>query len=930
MPRASSNFSVAAKILFDSAQKVGAVGHISKSGSTYSRQAQKIYANSKSSNGSLNSVSLKVSKFLESRKREPLGKEKVVNLKVPSFSTLFGSDKDVVKCDAVGKTTFPSLRKNEESKINLDVSFKEKRTGDTKVVQSNKPEVKALKETKESSVEEERAIPSLVNTQVTPASSSTLILPTPIFTRSLSQDPASETSSVKVSPKTMLILEDQPLFLSSAPRSQPSISNLLVSSSNEGVSPSYEEKKVASKSSGGTFVHNLASFPVASKHENADEASSLTVDVWEQQRKKELERIEKNRLAEEKRKIIIRRDEEHRILGREWVAKRSRVINVVENPTFRLLYQINKLNSTDGILRLEEAVSDGIKEHTIASIVAIISNKMLSEPFEMRLDGKKRIVEILKKKKELSALLRKTQLRFSSKKDCVDAYRSLSKAEQDSLDVKLKRKVIRRLVLEGFWEDALSILSSDKLVSSKKYSLEICFLQSLLFVPPEVQTKVIESAGEMFHLTEKTGKEKRLLLIHLEKNSVKKSLLRQALDSLDADEEIYSALIAASNETDASELLQSMKKKGLNPDDFCVKRALLRKLVLKQEYSALFEEIDKQKEVFGLRPFHLSVAMKVVNKDPSVLGKIVELLREFHPEQAFWALKKVLPKLYDRQMFSDIVSICDYFHAFVPLDKLLPRGVAFFNEALLKVGREPLSKMSIADIEYVKEEKKEGEKQKLNDAVEAVDITITTELLLEYARNRNWEKAFETVRGLPVPSSESQIAAYPLLFNCALSASVDQVEVVQKIYELMTTRGIHPNTTTVNTILSSFSRASLVNEAVAFLKEIPLELRDSNSYLIFFSLLAKKNMHSEIVEVFDEARKGGFKFPSSLFAVVLSVTVNHSWETSLRIFQDLIKIHGKGVNETIKAQIFTCLNKNGRANEVRKLVKQLDSKKRKR
>lgn len=930
MPRASSNFSLAAKILFDSAQKVGAVGHLSKSGSTYSRQAQKIYANSKSSNGSLNSVSLKVSKFLESRKSEPLGREKKVNLKLPSFSTLLDSDREVVKCDAVGKRSFPSLRKNEESRMNLDVSFVVRRTVDTNQVQTNEPEEVGLMETKKSSEEDVRVVPRLVNTQVTPASSSTLILPTPISTRSLSQDSVSEISSAKVSSKATLILEDQPLFLSSAPRSQSTISNLLVSSPNEVASPLYEEKKIAPKSSGGSFVHNSAIFPGAPKHESKDEASSLTVDVWELQRKKELERIEKSRLAEEKKKRIIRRDEEHRILGREWVAKRSRVINVVKNPAFRLLSQINRLNSTDGILRLEEAVRDGINELTIASIVAIISHKMLSEPIEKRLDGKSRIVDVLKKKKELSALLRKTQLRFSSKKDCVDVYRSLSKAEQESLDVKLKRKVVRRLVLEGFWEDALTILSSDKLISSKKYGLEICFLQSLLLVEPEVQTKVIESAGEMFRLTEETGKEKRLLLIRLKKYSVKKSLLRQAIDSLDADEEIYSALMAASNETEVSELLQSMKKKGLDSEDLCVKRALLRKMVFQQNYPGLFEEIDKQKEVFGLLPFHLSVAMRAASKDPSVLGKVVELLRESHPEHALWALKKVLPKLYDRQMFSDIVCICDYFHACVPLDKLLPRGVAFYNEALVKVGREPLSKVSIVDIEYVKEERKDGEKKKMSVSVEAVDITFTTELLLEYARSRNWEKALETVRGLPVPVSESQVAAYPLLFNCALSASVDQVEIVQKIYDLMTEKGIHPNATTVNTILSSFSRSSLVKEAVAFLKKIPLELRDCNSYLIFFSLLAKRNMHSEIVEVFDEARKGGFKFPSSHFAVVLSVTVNHSWETSLRIFQDLIKIHGKGINETIKAQVFTCLNKNGRANEVRKLVKQLDSKKKKR
>lgn len=929
MPRGASNFSIAAKILFDSAQKVGAVGHLTRSGSGYSRQAQKIYANSRSKNSSLSSVSLKVSKFLDSRRTDPVSSSKIVGLEIPSFSkTLAIERKDEMNRSKV-KFEFPSLLQKdvESGDLNLSIDLKKpvgpqrshESSIERKQIDSPEGPVDKLSEVGE----------TIGDTKASTSFSSAVKLPTFFSSEQLPESSPAHGTSGKTHTKTKLILEDQPLFTASSTSAQNAVGvPILVSSPPDISSLIPEINTSASKPTTGSFVHDAKSREEEPKKESSKEKMSLTVDAWEHQRKKELERLEKIRAAEEKRRKLILLEEEHRILGREWVAKRSRVVNILENPLSRRLTELNKLNALDGIEKLKEVVDAGRSEVIIAAAVAIILNKFLKEKLATRVEGRRRLLEILEGKLGDTPFVQKIKLGMSSKKECLNIYRSLSKREQESLDLKLKRKVVRRLVSEGLWEDALSLLA-DKHSSSKKYSLELCFLQSLLYVDPAVKSKALETASEMFHTSEKDGKEKRLLLTLLEKHSVKKSLLRHAVDAVDADEEAYGALISASSDSETTELLQSMRKKGLNPDDICIKRALLRKMTFKGEPAVVFEEIEKQKKLIGLRPFHLAAAIKTLKKNPSSLGKVLELVQEIDPEQGFWGLKKILPKLYDLERFDDIVAVCDHFHEYAPLDKVLPHGVAFYNVALVKVGREPISELLVEDINYSKEVQKDGEKKSVHPK-EAVDITLTTELMLDYARNKNWKKALEAVESLPSHLTQNNTASLLLLFNCALSASVEEINVLQKIYDLMKERGIQPNTTTVNTILSSFARASLANEVREFLQEIPLGIRDNSSYLIYFTLLAKKNMYTEIVNAFDEGRKGGFKYPSSHFAVVLSVTVNHSWETTLRIFQDLVKLHGKGVNETIKAQVLSCLNKNGRVVEVKKLMKQLESKKKKR
>lgn len=931
MPRVSSNFSVAAKILFDSAQKVGAVGHLSKSGSTYSRKAQKIFASSKFRNGSLNSVSLKVSKFLETQRIDPATPERIVGLEIPSFSLAAKGNNKEENVKSKSGVLFPKSLNKEKKNVLIHFSVDMKKNLGSDLVK----ETEILRKTGNYSDRSLESIAkeseSVVDAELHSATSSGLKLPTRISEQLPVVESTPEKSSIKIVSRTKLILEDQPLFVSSNNATLNSVGGpILVSSLPEVAASITEAKRPSDSLSTGSFVDDAKSFILESKKEDSNEVSSLTVDAWEQQRTKELERLEKIRLAEEKRRELVQQEEKHRILGNEWVAKRSRVMSIIHNPMTRALTEITKLKASESIKKLNDIVKAGRSEAIISTAVAIIWNKLAKESVLDRIEGKRKILEIIEKEKSLMHLVQKVRLKFSSKKEFLSIYRSLSKTEQECLDYNLKKKVVRRLTIEGFWEDALSLLSSDKQSSSRKYGLEVSFLRSLLYTNPAIRAKVLESGSEMFHGSEASGKEKRLLLILLEKNPVRKSLLKQAIDSADVDEETYSALICASNESETRELLDSMERKGLNSEDLCVKRALLRKLTMKEEPSAVLNEIEKQKKNFSLRPFHLAAAIKAVKKDPSSLDRVVELIREMHPEQSLWPLKKVLPKLYELNMFDNIVALCDHFHKYAPLDKVLPQGVAFYNSALLQVGREPVSQLSVQDIDYVSETKKGGEKGKLVDAEEAVDITLTTELMLDYAKSKNWQKALEAVESLPLVLSESKTASLVLLFNCALSASVDQVEVVQKIYALMKKRSVEPNTTTVNTILSSFSRASLVIEIADFLKEIPLGIRDNNSYLIYFTLLAKKNMYSEIVVAFDEGRKAGIKYPISSFAIVLSVTVNHSWESTLRIFQDLIKAHGKDVNETIKAQVLSCLNKNGRTSEVRKLMKQLDTKKKKR
>lgn len=910
MPRNSSNFATAAKILFDSAQKVGAVGKVGRNASKKFQRINKVN-DKRSLKGSLYSVSVKVTKYLEAR-----GISKDEALKLPEFV-----EKE--------KAQLPSTLHSPQHRISSEPQ---------KVIQLKSHHSDLHLTIPSFSDAENLIIPRIIKHTTSPSGpcerSETFQNisdePKKLVPESIAK--AFEKKSIKGPTEhplleTELITEDKPIFEYQELKQQLSQSQLKVSS--RGL-PSIDSRGAERSSS--TTVRSLVDHSEKLRSSSELEQSetgvqeSLTVDTWEQQREKELERLDAIRKAEDEKRAVRLLEEQHKTLGLEWVKKRSRTVLPINTASAIELKEIYQLKGEESYRKLESMVTKGSSESSIAAAVAIIMHNLSKDGLIERMEAKKRLLDILQQRKELSRTFQRVKLHLSSKDEFLDLFRSLEKSIQESLDFRIKKKAIKHLMSTGLWEEAVSLVNSQRCSTSQKRSL----IMTLLFSSLKLEVDVKASILLAMRSSEYAGKEAKLLLALLEKGSARKAILKQSVASSEADEKTFSALIACSSEKDINEILTDMEKKGYNGEDLCVKRVLLLQKFRRDSLSAVFEEIDKQKQALGLRPFHLSAAVKATKKDDSgySLSMTVKLLKEFDPERSFWALKKILPKLYDRKMFEEIVSLCDHYSLSLPLEKILPVGVAFFNEALISVGRSPLNALKPSDINYTRtvvENAPNGDTMENTD----FDISASTEIMLSLARERQWEKALQMIQRLPPVNNENS-AALTLLFNCALSAAVDKCEVTQEIYTLMKKKTIVPNTTTINTALSSFSKASLTNEALQFVKEVPVSVKDINTYMILLSLLAKNNMYEEVITTFDEAKKVASKLPTSLFAIVLGIAVNHSWENSLRIFQDLIKMHGKNANEALKIQVFKCLEKNGRHAEMAKLMKSLDSKRKKR
>lgn len=920
MASSSSNFSTAAKILFNSAQKVGAVGRVDKKISAFSKRQPFVPRAQNSAKGSLSSVSLRVSSFLEERKRVSRKSLDLVKFTIDLSGKGNGHQEEsiVSKLDKAPlyskKKDLDDGRTNADVKSDLSLTEVPKRKKDfirnditqlDEVVTMNR--VRGV-EVSEKATQLKNSFPSNH----------------PFATE--------EKLSSPVVPYAEIITEDKPIFSSYQEKESKPFRSVMVATRSVPLAKEelYTDRGLPTKIS--CVGNEISDFKksLRSSLENSDDGLLLSVDSWEKQREKELEKVEELRKAEKEQMEGFARVQQHETLGKEWVKKRSRVFSPTATKVSTALESISRGRTAESLDKLEQLIAEGYSELHISSAVSFICRKLSKESVADRAELKKRLLSIVEgKQKELSKTFEKLSLRFCPSGEFLDKFRSLSESARSTLDMKLKKRVVRQLVSHGFWEEGISFVQSQQSSSAAKYGLTLTLLYASLSLQPEAKAAFLGALHVLEDGKRLNGIECKLLLAQLEKGFSRKSLLTHATMLPDADERVYSALLYVSSPKEQFELLSEMSKKGLNPDDLLVKRAILCKKLFSNDSMGLFDEIEEQKRKIGLRPFHLSIAMKAAKKYDSeeVLEKTLDIMKEMDPERSLWSLKKILPILFDHSMMSHIVTICDHFNSSVPLKTVLPKGVAFYNQALIEVGRTPISSITPVDIHY---SKKVSQNLSRDDKMEAVtSISSYTDSMLEYARDKNWEKAVHVVRNLPAHNEENA-GVSTLLFNCALSAAMDRQDVAMDVYAVMRDKGFSPNVTTINTILSSLSKADMVDEAVKLMREASANCKDYNTYMIYMGLLARTNKLSEMVFSFEEAKNNIPNLPSSIFALALGLTVKESWEASYSIFSDLIRIHGKNINETVKEQVFNCLERNERFDELAALKKLLVSKRKKR
>ena len=911
----ASGFAAAAKVLFDSAQRVGAVLPLEQSTKQYAHQLKKIQSQSKKRGGSLGSASHKVAEFLAAQ-RTPAP--------FPSPRTTAALERTIAK--KVPLIDVPPLQPRKEAAA---------RSALPTVATAPKAEARAPLGVPPLSIFAAAAPP---RSDGPPSALRTAVSPV---------EEANTAAATAPHVEEVLVMEDKPLF----EVRQPSLSQanpaavlqpIVTTTPAETQAPVKRAKPVIS-------APIASEAPVTSVTPSLDEPASspnlttsppsFSVDAWEQQREKELERLQKKQDEEEQLRLAMVREKEHQTLGKEWVEQRTSVdgFEAELTPGGKLLCEVYYAKSVDtALVAFQKMMDAGTKTAAllpagISSVAYHIHRVTAAEQVRY----KRAFLEMVEKAKLSDKLKQKAHLVASSGSDFLAAYGALTPAEKLRLDTTVIIKAVRLLLLDGRWEEALELAKQSRgSFRSGSDVVDLTLLRVCRRLEEGPRKEVVAYATQSLTEQGRMGKTAKLLVARTEAGVYRRTLLKQIAASADVDETVYAELIVRSGKDQTEALLAEMSTRGLNTEDPIVLGAVAMKKLEDDNPAEVFKEIDRQVAKIGIRPIHVLVATKTASLHPTeeVLRQAKAVVLSVPAEGRGTGLRKILPLLYQQGLTKDIVEVADDTNKSVPVADLVPKAVAFVNEALLKVGRTPLSDLRARDIgaAHIEKGAAAAAPGKIDERMAAaiIDLSGLTEKMLLYAKEREWSKALETVTGLPA-SVKADASAVTLVYNCALSAAVERPETVKQVYELMSSRGVKVNSTTVNTVLSSLGKSTSWEEALPFFAKTPQANRDNNTYLIYFALLGKHGLWEEAIAAYDEMRKVVSKPPASMFSLVLNTVSAHDWQTTLRVFQDMLKIHGASVKDSVVSQVIRSLEQHKRSAEIAKLEKEIAKRKKK-
>ncbi|KAG5499730.1 hypothetical protein GH5_03864 [Leishmania sp. Ghana 2012 LV757] len=904
-----SGFAAAAKVLFDSAQRVGAVEPLEHSTKQYAQQLKKIQSHSKRRGGSLGGVSYKVAEFLAAQRpsapqqtRPGPAKERTIAKRVPLIE---------IPCIPANMTAGKTSATERERRPPL----------------APPPSLNSLFAKK--------AVPSKEEVSAPPPPLS----PVATEAATLASCPAEE----------VLITEDKPLF-EVRPQVEPQRSPEAViqpafacATPQEASRPIRKAKPVISipiASVGAAVVEAAVDLGVGSSSpDGAAAVAGFSVDVWEQQRERELERLQKKQEEEEQRRLTLLREQEHQTLGKEWVDRRTYKISFEAEPTLggKLLRKLCAADSAAAALSTFQMMIDsGTRTSALlpAALAAVAYNIRAAHPAE-QLDLKRALLDTVEKAKLPEHLMRKAHLLVSGGTDFLTAFGALTVDEKQHLDSRIILRAIKILTWNERWEEALELAKQSRSnFRSGSDVLDLTLLRASQLLEEGPRKEIVAYATRSLTESGRMGVHAKLLIASAERGAYRRTLLKQLTASSDVDESVYAELILRSDRSQTEGLLAEIAARGLNSEDPVVLGAVAMKALNTESPADAFKEIDRQVAKIGLRPMHIRVATMTAVLHPTevVLRQASAVVQMAPPAARGPGLHKLLPVLYQQNMLAEIVELADSTNESVPVAKLLPRAVAFVNEALLKVGRKPLNDVRVSDIGFSRAsgEAAASLPSKLEEEAASVivDIAGLTEKLLLFAKERQWAKALDVVNGLPT-AIKADASAVTLLYNCALGAAVEHAEKVKSIYALMGKRRVKANPTTVNTVLSSLSKSSLWEEALQFFNATPLDQRDNNTYLVYFALLGKQNLWKQAMEAYDETRAAIPKVPAAMFSLIIGTTSGHDWHATLRIFQDMLRTYGSSVKESVVTQVVRCLERNNKTAEIAKLEKEVAKRRKK-
>ncbi|KAH8609478.1 hypothetical protein ERJ75_001194800 [Trypanosoma vivax] len=931
----STNFVTAAKVLFESAKKVGAVQTLGATNRLYAQQLKRIQAQSKRKGGSLGNVSYNVAEFLETHRTSKSSavhsavttQKKVPLICIPQQCT--PKQEHSARKSTVSKAV-PTLNFVTNDKVSNVVSLDTSKTI-APFVGSGAASVSEKKKTVESN--------PLLELKVITGEQRTVALSDPKIAEEQNIVKSEEGNAPRLEPNVFRgaleaeIAEDKPLFevtLAAENRASLVMDREVSSFFETPVTP----LKRSSESISAPLSMKLPESKEAGRYEKSV-LGSVSVDVWELQRERELEQLRHNQENSENERLMSLRRKEHEELGDKWVKSRTiacdRLLHKdLINEALHLLYFSHSWESCLGCFRQLVNKSSNPSSSVVRQAVALAHRQLRRAPLQYRDHVMPLLLKELQDRK-----LTDDSLKFELREQAGDAflktYRSAPESVKDSLDFFTTSKAMSTLLLCGSWLEAIEVFyRSNERFSDRAGELGLRLLSISRSLEPGVTQVLCENVAKTLTTLERFGKLHHLQLAKMQRGAKRRHALLQIVNSNEVDEEVYGELLRITAKENIGGLLDEIRKRGLNADDPAIRTAICWKAFDVDNPQALYHAIDQQEEVIGIRPAHIlaAVAMARLSKKPAILRSTIRLLKKMPSFKCKFILRKILPILHENGMNKEIVELADLYAARVPIAKALPQAVAFVNQALVAEGRAPLSEHTVENLRLNDSKASKRGDAAANlapvDSKSTSPIVSTSEMLL-CAKERDWVRALTLISALQPGSLVNYDAeTLTLLYNCALSSSVEKTDIVRLLHKRMVASGICVNATTSNAILGSLMKSSEANEAIEFYEGTGATERDISTYSIMLSLLGKHSMWQMAVKVFQDAQTSQAKCPPVVFALGIGAVHNHSWEVTLNMFKGLLKeCSPQNVSDSVIDKVIRCLAHYNRTTELKKVEAEL-------
>lgn len=294
--------------------------------------------------------------------------------------------------------------------------------------------------------------------------------------------------------------------------------------------------------------------------------------------------------------------------------------------------------------------------------------------------------------------------------------------------------------------------------------------------------------------------------------------------------------------------------------------------------------------------------------------------------------------------YQEAIDLYDALPPFARNDRLADQVRDALNTCLRAVGRDTLPAPAAED--SGSERSRWGGQNVEQTAATAppspasVDSTAlglpSVEDMLELGRSRDWEAALAALATIPAILPPSTASGATLVYNCALSAAVDEPHVAEVIIQHMADRNVEMNSTTYNTVMSAYGRSSdRWSEALTRFATMPPDRCDASTYSVVLSVLAKRSLWLEASTVFNSMSAAHPTVVPSpvLYGLVVQASHNHSWQVALGAFRELHRAHGAtAVKDLVLSRVVNALtraDKQVEAANVQDLMKAKGKKKKK-